>query len=353
MRNDGLTAFPLLPLRLVLTAVCHGNLVLLIADCNLSQLAALLSAKTAKLDALDVDEGNCMSRLAALDMARRRFTMEPREGVSPTRRRTSVSTRARAASGAYGFSELARSFRTSGASSEGSDSSEVERIRASGEEDRVASVPEEHDGRPDGPSQRESLATSPASGAQAAGPRATQARGSGDSASVPRRAEKAKKPIRRRLSTTTSLTRPSEIPGNRAIRLERKTPGESLGFVLKTVKIATVDPDTGEPTGHFVDPTFVAEVGPEGLAYKSGMRAGDHILEIDGEACQTMKHEFVVRLLMQNQGTVSMVIILLPLPLPSICPYSAGGQNKTKQCDHGVGASHYFLIHCRDMCVLN
>jgi hypothetical protein len=159
--------------------------------------------------------------------------------------------------------------------------------------------------------------------------------------------------MRRRLSTTTSLTRPSEIPGNRAIRLERKTPGESLGFVLKTVKIATVDPDTGEPTGHFVDPTFVAEVGPEGLAYKSGMRAGDHILEIDGEACQTMKHEFVVRLLMQNQGTVSMVIILLPLPLPSICPYSAGGQNKTKQCDHGVGASHYFLIHCRDMCVLN
>lgn len=46
--------------------------------------------------------------------------------------------------------------------------------------------------------------------------------------------------MRRRLSTTVAKTRPSDIPGNRLVRLERKTPGEPLGFVLKTVKIAQV-----------------------------------------------------------------------------------------------------------------
>lgn len=246
-----------------------------------------------------------MARLAALDMACRRFTMEARPGISPTRRRSTVTARARAASGAYGFQDLAKSIKLP-ADSDDSDIDESDL----GEKDQVlwSSVPEEG---PDGePSQLDALSPGPeidgtAMVYGALGTGNSQSRSADDA--VPLRRSQTKHPMRRRLSTTTSRTRPSEIPGNRAIRLERKTPGETLGFILKTVKIATVNPETGQPTGNFVDPTFVAEVEPEGLAYKSGLRPGDHILEIDGEACQTMKHDFVVRLLKNNQGTVSMV----------------------------------------------
>ena len=162
---------------------------------------------------------------------------------------------------------------------------------------------------------------------------------------------------RRRLSTTTASTRPTDIPGNRIIKVKRSTPGQPLGFILKTVKIAKVDLATGQPTGDYVDPTYVTtsidfrsflaylsalyrparavecarlsghayrvligacnpmpclipvfrfidKADPDGLGYKFGLRAGDHILEIDGTNCQALKHEFVVRLLQNNPGTI-------------------------------------------------
>lgn len=109
---------------------------------------------------------------------------------------------------------------------------------------------------------------------------------------------------RRRLSTTTASTRPTDIPGNRIIKVKRSTPGQPLGFILKTVKIAKVDLATGQPTGDYVDPTFIDKADPDGLGYQFGLRAGDHILEIDGVNCQALKHEFVVRLLQNNPGTI-------------------------------------------------
>lgn len=136
-----------------------------------------------------------MSRLAALDMARRRFTMDSRPGQSPSKRQSIVSARARAASGAYGLAELAKSLRSAGTTPAASDDSDSDDGGAGGEGSALASIGE----------------------ASEASPATARQNGNGSDGSPSKR-----EMLRRRLSTTTSFTRPSEIPGNRAIRLVRK-----------------------------------------------------------------------------------------------------------------------------------
>jgi hypothetical protein len=181
---------------------------------------ALLAVKQAKWATLDAQEGECMSRLAALDMARRRFTMDSRPGQSSATRLNSVSARARAASGAYGFAALAKSFR--GATPLPSDDSDSDDAGGSAGGDG-GSLPSVGEG-----SAEPTTRGSPTGGKQ-----------SGSNGSPNKR-----EILRRRLSTTTSFTRPSEIPGNRAIRLVRKV---MISLALSALLEATSSPSRLAP----------------------------------------------------------------------------------------------------------
>lgn len=95
-----------------------------------------------------------------------------------------------------------------------------------------------------------------------------------------------------------------ESSGERLVRLQRKIPKQPLGFTLKTVAMESLKCSTNSKQ----NPTFIETVDPSGLAYAAGLRAGDHILKIDGEDCANAKHAHVVNLLKSNEGTVQVLV---------------------------------------------
>ena len=110
--------------------------------------------------------------------------------------------------------------------------------------------------------------------------------------------------MRKRFSCLKTVAdAPAESKGERLVRLQRKIPGQSLGFTLKTVAMASLKCATTSKQ----NPTFIETVDPTGIAYASGLRAGDHILRIDGEECANAKHAHLVNLLKSNEGVVQYV----------------------------------------------
>eukprot|EP00039_Didymoeca_costata_P022355 m.4325 g.4325 ORF g.4325 m.4325 type:complete len:558 (+) comp2956_c0_seq1:101-1774(+) len=115
--------------------------------------------------------------------------------------------------------------------------------------------------------------------------------------------------LRQRLLTMKpAAERPSESIEKRLVRVVRKTPGEPLGMTLKTAMIPKKDENGQVKSNEMSECTFVETVNVEKTGYKSGLRVGDQILEIDGEACVDAKHSFVVRLLQKNEGTIQLVV---------------------------------------------
>lgn len=87
----------------------------------------------------------------------------------------------------------------------------------------------------------------------------------------------------------------------RVITLKQPEAKASYGFTLKTARIPKLDATTRQETGEFVEPTYVETVNPAGSGYAAGLRAGDHILNIDHYQVENAHHDHIVKLLKESR----------------------------------------------------
>eukprot|EP00729_Bicosta_minor_P005625 gene5625-13628_t len=90
----------------------------------------------------------------------------------------------------------------------------------------------------------------------------------------------------------------------RVITLKQPEAKASYGFTLKTARIPKLDATTRQETGEFVEPTYVETVNPAGSGYAAGLRAGDHILNIDHYQVENAHHDHIVKLLKESRERV-------------------------------------------------
>lgn len=131
---------------------------------------------------------------------------------------------------------------------------------------------------------------------------------SGEGDLSPNSTETSRKPRQRLMTMKPPDQIPSDNRDRRAIRLERKTPKEPLGITLCTAKIPKRDASGNIVNNELTESTFVESCKPDGLGYRCGLRAGDQILDVDGEPCLNTKHNYVVRLLTRNEGTIQLQV---------------------------------------------
>lgn len=112
---------------------------------------------------------------------------------------------------------------------------------------------------------------------------------------------------RRRMSTVTDATRPSDLMGRRTITVVKEA-GTTLGFKLKTVALPQRDKSGYVVPDVSVEATFVFSVDPDRPAHAAGLRAGDQILTVGPHNCLELKHEYVVRLIKAQDGPLVMQV---------------------------------------------
>ncbi|KAL8575525.1 hypothetical protein ACOMHN_059590 [Nucella lapillus] len=92
----------------------------------------------------------------------------------------------------------------------------------------------------------------------------------------------------------------------------QKTP-EGYGFILRGAKAQNADSHLRfEPSGHFPALQYLDNVDPGGQSHRAGLRAGDFIMEINGEDVRRASHERVVHLI-RTCGQFLAIKVLTPL----------------------------------------